>query len=184
VITVFGLAHATEQLGVSRQVFLTAVLLGAVLECVAVPAFGALSDRVGRRTVYAIGLLTTGVWAFPAGILIGTGSAPLIHLAVGVAIGVGHAAAYASAAAFFTELFDTAHRCRGASLGYQIGALIGGGLVPLLTAALVAGAGGAWWPAAVVLAGSASLSLACLAALRETKDVGLTDLAGLRPVRA
>ena len=138
------------------------------------PAFGLLADRYGRRTVYAFGLVTTAMWAFPAFTLIGTGSTALTYLAVIVAITVGHAAQYAPAAAFFAEMFRTRHRCTGASLGYQLGAAVGGGLSPLLANSLVAGAGDAPWPAAA-LVGAALVSLACVAATRETRDAGLTD---------
>ncbi len=55
--------------------------------------------------------------------------------------GVVLAALYGPMAAFLTEMFTTEMRYSGASLGYQLAAVIGGGFAPLIAASLMAGTG-------------------------------------------
>jgi MFS family permease len=53
----FVLAYATQVLGMNRQDVLNGVLIAAAIETFTIPAFGALSDRVGRRPVYIFGAI-------------------------------------------------------------------------------------------------------------------------------
>jgi MFS family permease len=175
-VTVFGLAYATTQAEVPHDTFLHAVLTAAAIECVTLPLLGWLADRLGRRPVYGAGVLITALWAVPAFGLLSTGRTELVFLAVIVAISVGHAAQYAPAAAFFAEMFPTRHRATGASLGYHLGAAVGGGATPLVAAWLVGE--GTWWPAATVLIAAALISLLGVAATRETRHTDLDALPG------
>ena len=103
---------------------LNGILIGAAVELVAIPLFGALSDRVGRRPVYLFGAIVTALFAYPLFWLLDTGSTPLIWLALIVAFVFSHAAMYAPQAAFLSELFGTRVRYSGASLGSQLASVV------------------------------------------------------------
>lgn len=167
-ITVFTLSYATDQLGLSRDVFFTGVMIAATLQIFSIPAFGALSDRIGRRPVYMGGAAFIGLFAFPLYFFIATEVTILIWLAIVLALVGGHAAMYGPQASFYSEMFPARVRYSGASMGYQIGGAIGGGVPPLFAAGLVAWTGGHWWPIAALLAGMAVISFVCVYLATET----------------
>jgi metabolite-proton symporter len=143
IYSVFVLAYATQRVKLDQQVVLNGILLGATLELFAIPFFGALSDRVGRRPVYLFGAIVTALFAYPLFRMIDTGSTPLIWLALVIAFVCSHAAMYAPQAAFLSELFGTRVRYSGASLGAQLASVFAGAPAPLIaTGLLQAGYGG------------------------------------------
>ncbi|WP_218609102.1 MFS transporter [Pseudonocardia sp. KRD291] len=164
-VTVLGLSWATSHLGIPRGTFLAAVLVAAVIMCGTVPLFGALSDRVGRRPVFAAGAILVALFAFPLFWLIETMSTPLLFLGVIVIMGIGHPLMYGPQAALYSEMFPPALRYSGASLGYQIGGMLGG-LVPLVASALLISYDNASWPMATLLAVTAVISLLSLLTIR------------------
>ena len=97
--------------------------------------FALLSDRIGRRPAYLAGAIGTVLVAFPVFWLIDTRSTFLIFLGLLLG-GIANSAMYGPQAALFAELFSAEVRYSGASLGYQIGAVLGGGLAPLVAVAL------------------------------------------------
>ncbi|MFI6541113.1 MFS transporter [Nonomuraea sp. NPDC050547] len=129
--TAYILVYITTTLGMDRSVGLNAVLIGSALQLFLIPAFGALSDRVGRRTVYLAGVVAAAVWVFAFFPLLETRSFPLIALAAVVAL-ITHAAMYGPQAAFIAELFSTRLRYSGASMGYQVAGIVGGALAPII----------------------------------------------------
>jgi MFS family permease len=65
--TVFILTYATQaRIGFTSKSVLQAVSIAAAVELIAIPAFGALSDRVGRRPVYMFGASSPGSSRFPS----------------------------------------------------------------------------------------------------------------------
>src|ERR671933_886429 len=62
--SLYVLTYITGSLGLPRGVGLAAVLIGSALQLALIPAFGALSDRIGRRPVYAAGAAAAAAWAF------------------------------------------------------------------------------------------------------------------------
>ena len=134
-VVVFTLTYVTTVLHLSRPLALTATMIGAACNALAVPFFGALSDRVGRRPVYIAGALLAAVWAFVFFQLMDTARPVLICAAVvgGLII---HAMMYGPQAAFVTEQFPTRVRYAGSSLAYTLAGIVGGGFAPLIIASL------------------------------------------------
>jgi MFS family permease len=173
VLTVFSLTYATTKLGFSKQAALNAVLVGAVVHLVAIPAWGALSDRLGRRPLYLAGAIGTGIWAFGFFALANTRSWALLTVAVCVGL-ILHAAMYGPQAAFFSELFGTDVRYSGASIGYQLASIFAGSLAPIISVWLL-GRYGTSTPISVYVALAAVVTVVAVTAARETAG---TDLAG------
>jgi MFS family permease len=135
-LAVFTLTYVTQKLGMSRTLALTAVLIGSGVHAVAVPMFAALSDRVGRRVVYAFGALASIVAAFLLFGLLDTRSPTAII--IGITIGMlFQAAMFGPQGAFITEQFPTRVRYTGCSLAYTFGGIIGGSFAPLILVTLL-----------------------------------------------
>jgi MFS transporter, MHS family, shikimate and dehydroshikimate transport protein len=162
----FVLAYASK-IGIPSEVALTAVVLAMALEALAMPAWGALSDRVGRKPVYVFGAVAMALWAWPFFLLLDTKETPLVLLAVVVANAVCHGAMIGTQPAFFTELFGSGVRYSGVALGHELASVLAGGLSPLIATALLAWAGG-WWPVAIYLAVMGAITVAAVLASRET----------------
>lgn len=167
IFSVFVLSYAVDKLGLERSSVLTGVWIAAAVQVVAIPAFGMLSDTVGRRPVYLGGTLFIALFAFPFFWMIETGNVPLIWLAIVIGL-VGHAAMYGPQAAFFSEMFGTNVRYSGASIGYQLASPFAGGLAPMIATALLAWSGGLSWPVSTYLIATALITLVAIAASSET----------------
>ena len=137
IYTVFVLVYGTQKVGLDRQTVLNGILLASACGLVAIPIFGAVSDRVGRRPVYLFGAIATAVWAYPLFRLFDTGSTPLVWFALVVAEVCSHSAMYGPQAAFLSELFRTRVRYSGASLGSQLASVVSGGVSPFIATALL-----------------------------------------------
>ncbi len=141
---VFVLTYATSELGIPRGTALLAVAIAAGIETFTIPAFAALSDRLGRRAVFLTGTVALALFAFPFFWVIGLGSPVVFAVATIFGLAVIHPMMYGPLAALFTEMFSARVRYSGASLGYQIGGILGGGFAPLILTSLLAATGGPW----------------------------------------
>jgi len=137
IYSVFVLVYATQQVKIPQQTVLNAMLFAAACELAAIPFYGALSDRLGRRPVYLFGAVMTAVLAFPLFMLLDTGSTPMVVLAMFLVFIFSHAAMYGPQAAFLSEMFGTRVRYSGASLGAQLSSVLAGGLSPFIATALL-----------------------------------------------
>jgi metabolite-proton symporter len=137
IYSAFVLTYVTQQVQVSRTTVLNGILLAALLELAAIPLFGALSDRLGRRPVYLFGAVFTALFAYPFFWMLDTGSTAMIWTALALAFVLSHAAMYAPQAAFLSELFGTRVRYSGASLGAQHASVVAGGMAPLVATAIL-----------------------------------------------
>jgi len=120
---------------------LWAVTVTALGGLVAIPSFGALSDRVGRRPVYLFGAVFSLVYAVPFFWLLDTRAPIVIGIAIMLGVILGHDAMYGPQAAYFSELFGAKVRYSGASLAYQLASVAAGGLAPFIATALLAAYG-------------------------------------------
>jgi len=137
ILIAFVIAYGVNSpdLNLSRDTMLMAVLVAAAIMVPTQFYFSGLSDRIGRKSVYKWGAILTGAWGFALFPLIDTGN-PIV---IGFAITMGLlflGMQYGPQAAYFTELFSTEVRYSGASLGYQIGAILGGALAPTIAVLL------------------------------------------------
>ena len=169
-IVAYGVNSPTVEL--SRDVMLTAVLIAAAIMVPTQFYFSGLSDRIGRKRVYQWGAILTGFWGFALFPLIDTGNPYAIVLAVSLGL-VFLGMQYGPQAAFFTELFSTEVRYSGASLGYQLGAIVGGALAPTIAVLLWNNFGIFYVSLYIALA--AALTLLSLSALTETQGKDLTE---------
>ena len=140
VTVTFMLAYGTQNIGVGSGTMLTGVLIAGTVQIFAIGAFAALSDRVGRRPVYLGGAVFLLLFSFPLFWMVNTGVAPLIWLAMSIAL-VALGAMYGPSGAFFSELFSTRVRYSGASLGYQLASAVAGGFAPVIAVALLSAYG-------------------------------------------
>ncbi|MDX3077089.1 MFS transporter [Streptomyces sp. NPDC088354] len=179
VITAFVLVYATTQAGLGKQTALNAVLIASAVHFAVIPAWGALSDRIGRKPVYLLGAAGVGLWAFPFFALIDTKSFPALLLAVTVGL-ILHGAMYAPQAAFFSEMFATRMRYSGASIGAQFASVAAGAPAPLIATALLADYGSAT-PIALYVILAAVITLVAVSVAKETRG---RDLAAVEPETA
>ncbi|PAX90748.1 MFS transporter [Streptomyces albidoflavus] len=155
------LDYTTRELGMARGPVLAVSLCVSLTQLVLIPASAALSDRVGRLPVYAAGAAGIALWAVPLFLLVDTGS--LLWLAVGTFVASCFLSImYGPQAALFAELFTPQMRYTGASLGYQIAAVAGGGLAPFLMVLLLEATGTSMAVSGYIIA----LSLVALLSIR------------------
>jgi metabolite-proton symporter len=174
VITAFSMTYVTTVGGLPSSVALNALLIAAAVEVLVTPLFGALSDRIGRRPVYAIGAAGMALWGFGFFQLLNTGATFNIVLAMTVGL-VLHGAMYAPQAAFIAELFTTRVRYSGISIAYQLTSILAGSLAPIIALELFRRSGSAT-PIAVYLMITCLVSTVAALAARETKGKSFADI--------
>ena len=127
----FVLAYGTKKVGFTKDELLTDTMIAATLGLISVPFFGFLSDLIGRRLMYGIGIVSTAIFAFPYFGLLNTKVAGMALLAIVISL-VVHDMQYGPQAALIAENFGTNVRYSGAGLGYQLASVIAGGPAPLI----------------------------------------------------
>jgi len=136
----FIFVYGKDVLHSSRDFLLSAVLVAAAIDLVGIPIFGHLSDRIGRKRMYVIGAIATGLYALIYFPLLNTGVPSLIFLAIVLSL-VPHSMMYGPQGALIAECFTPRLRYSGASLGYQLASVVAGGPAPLIATALLAAYG-------------------------------------------
>lgn len=168
---VVSYATRTPGPGMPKAVVLTAVMIASGLMGPTTVLFGGLSDHYGRRPVGMIGAVLLGLWSFAIFPLIDLHSFAAVTVAVGGTLLLS-GMMYGPIAALFGELFQTRVRYSGASLAYQLGAIFGGALAPLIATGLLEHFGSTM-PIAIYMAGSCLVSFVSLGLLTDTRRVDL-----------
>jgi metabolite-proton symporter len=174
ILTAFSLTFLVEISAESRALALNALLIGAAVQFFAIPMFAALSDRIGRRPVYAFGGLGLAAWSFVLFPLLASGSSALIVLALVVGL-VLHGAMYGPQAAMIAELFPTRIRYSGASIAYQLTAIFAGSLAPIVALWLYKKYDSAL-PVALYVGLACAISGITALLARETKGAELSEI--------
>jgi len=166
--TAFALGYGVATLGYSRETFL-GVQLGAILFlAIGIIAAGYGSDASNPRRVLMAGCVGTVIVGAAMGPVMGAGSLGLIWAWLSAAL-LMMGFVYGPLGAFLPSLFPPRVRYSGASIAFNVGGIIGGGLAPMIAQAL-ADKGGLT-PVGFYLAGAAVLSLAGLVGLRARYEV-------------
>ncbi|MGV9849274.1 MFS transporter [Streptomyces sp. NPDC003442] len=168
---VFGTFSVTyaEDRGLPTAALLSGISLVAAVKLVTVPAFGALSDRVGRRPVSIGGALVLLAAAWPFFTVIDGGHTWAIWLALFLTLGIGQSAVLGSQPAFFAELFDTTVRFSAVGIANNIGTVLTGGLAPMLASALLLWFDHSVTGVVVFIALMSALTVVTVALARETR---------------
>jgi metabolite-proton symporter len=171
ILTVFSLTYLVDVAAETRATALRALLIGAAVQFIAIPLLARLSDRIGRRAVYAFGGLGLAAFIFLFFPMLASGEPALIIAALVVGLFL-HAAMYGPQAAFITELFPTRIRYSGVSLAYQLTSIVAGSLAPIIALWLYKETGSAT-PVAVYVGIACAISGLSAILARETKGVEL-----------
>src|SRR4051794_36870235 len=161
----FVLSYLVSEDLAGRAVSLTGLMIAAGIGIFATVFWGSLTDRIGRRPVYLVGTAIMLLWGIPLFLVINTGAAVAIVLAFVVSYAVCQNSLAGVQGAWFSELFATKTRTTGASLAYQLSAVVSG-FTPLVATALYGAFG--WIGPAVLFSGYGLLGLIAAVLTRET----------------
>ncbi|MEV4991559.1 MFS transporter [Pseudarthrobacter sp. LMD1-1-1.1] len=132
----FSLVYGVH-VGVETGTLLLGVMLSMLFAFCTIVFFGHLSDKIGRRKVYAFGASALALMAFPFFWLINSNSPSLVILAYFIGNGICHAAMIGAQPAFFHELFSPEVRYSGMAFAHELAAVFAGGLAPFIATALL-----------------------------------------------
>jgi MFS family permease len=137
IFTAFIFAYAVGTLHMSRDLILSAVMVAACVSFITIPLSGHISDRIGRRRMYLIGVVLTGLFGFLYFGMVDTAIPLAVFIAIVLSL-IPHDIQYGPQAALIAESFTPRLRYSGASLGYQLASVIAGGPAPIIATALFA----------------------------------------------
>jgi MFS family permease len=178
ILITYVVSYGTSVAGLRlpRSTMLAAVLLANAAVIPVLFLAGHLSDHYGRRRLFMAGVALTGIFAFVLFPLIETRS--FIGITAAVLIGSSfNSLTYGPMAAMFAELFCTRVRCSAVSLSYQLRAIVGGGLAPIIATWLFAKYHSNT-AVSIYVAIACVFSLTCASMLKETRGA---DLGGETP---
>jgi metabolite-proton symporter len=162
----FALAYAANQLQIPRADVLGAITAGAALSLVTMPLCGHISDRVGQRRLYFVGLLLLCAFVYPFFAMLGTRDPVLVWWAMVLAVGVVFPILYAPESLLFARQFPAEIRYSGISVSVQLAGVLGGGFAPMIATQLLAMGGGNPHYVIVYLIGMALIALVCTALMK------------------
>ncbi|WP_280436338.1 MFS transporter [Nocardia carnea] len=171
-ISTYMISYATS-IGYHRSSAVTGLLFVSTTALIAIPLFSALSDRIGRRPVVLSGAIAIVVLAWPMYALVDSGSVPLLITAMMLGQLI-QSAMFAPLGALLSEMFGTTVRYTGASMGYQLAALIGGGFTPLIASTLLA-SGPSSVPLIVLAMCCGVVTIVSIYRIRETRGQDLRE---------
>ncbi|PWT93183.1 MAG: MFS transporter [Proteobacteria bacterium] len=181
---VFIVGYLANTLQMPRQTALAGVMIASAIMVFMLPIYGALSDHVGRRRMFAVAALLIGVLSFPAFWLMETKEPLLIWIAIAVPFAIVYPAVYGPQAALFSELFDTRVRYTGISFVYQFSGIFASGLTPIIATALLPWDGNRPWLICIYIFAVSVISALCVYAMSDQhkRDMAADErAAGLEP---
>jgi metabolite-proton symporter len=163
------------QLHYPRVDALNMVLLAAVLGSPMMLVYGSLSDRIGRKKLFMFGTVAAMAYVLPFFWLMNQGSPWLAGLAVILGFSVIWPSYGSVIGTFFAESFPPDVRYTGVSLGYQVGAAIVGGPMPLIATALMAYYSGSYLPVGIFIIACGVVSLIAVSRTTDRSGQSLDD---------
>jgi len=136
----FVFAYGTQVLHTPRDFLLTALVTAGLVSFITIPLSGHLSDRFGRKRIYLIGSVATGVFGFIYFAMLNTMVPAWIFLGIVLSF-IPHDVMYGPQEALIAECSTPRLRYSGASIGYQLASVVAGGPAPLIATALLAATG-------------------------------------------
>lgn len=173
-VVTFSITYLAVALEVNTAEILGLVAIAHIIHAIVIPLIGGLTDRIGRKPVYAIGTVLAAGWGFVAFPMFDTKNPFVIVAAISLGLFI-HAFMYAPQPAIMSEMFPTRMRYSGVSLGYQVTSIVAGSLAPIIATALLS-AYGSYVPVAVYLAIAAAVTLVAVISMRETEGSSLHEL--------
>jgi MFS family permease len=146
----FIFAYGTQVIHQDRDFLLICLICAGIVSLFTIPFAGHMSDRIGRRRMYIIGAVLTGLFGFVYFGMLNTAAPVLIFIAIVLSF-VPHDLMYGPQAALIAECFTPRLRYSGASIGYQLSSVISGGPAPLIATALLAATGSGYVIALYIL---------------------------------
>jgi metabolite-proton symporter len=141
-VVAFALAYAANQLKIPKSAVLHAITAGAVLSLFTMPFCGYLSDRIGQKRLFLIGLVIMCLFAAPFFSMLGTRDPSTVWWAMVLGVGVVFPILYAPESQLFASQFPAEVRYSGISVSVQLAGVLGGGVAPIIATALLASGGG------------------------------------------
>lgn len=168
---VFALGFATSDdygIGISDTTMLWLAIVANVVAVAVIPLWARLSDRIGRKPVFLVGLAGSAVLVTAFLWSISQGDVPLVLL-TGIALaGVVYSMPNAVWPATYAEYFPTSVRLSGMAIGTQFGFALAG-FTPTIAGWLMGGDADNWWKvAAFAVAACAISAAAVISGPRET----------------
>ena len=175
----FFIPYGTNTLDLPRPQVLLACVVGSLGWLVFTLIGGALSDRIGRIRTFQIGFTAIFLWIVPAFMLVDTRNIGLFTLAVAV-LGIGLGLAYGPQAALYAEMFPANVRYSGVSIGYAIGAILGGAFAPTIAQILLEWTGWSGSIGIYIMLGTI-VSFIAVSMVKETRGNNLRAVAAGTP---
>jgi metabolite-proton symporter len=173
IFTAFVFSYTVGTLKMDRTFILTAVVVAACVSFFTIPIAGHLSDKIGRKKMYLIGVIAMGIYGFIYFGLIGTLSPAAIFIAIVLSL-IPHDMQYGPQAALIAESFTPRLRYSGASLGYQLASIIAGGPAPIIATWLFA-TYATGYAVAIYIAACAVISLISAALMPDYTGKDISD---------
>ncbi|GAA4696040.1 MFS transporter [Pseudonocardia yuanmonensis] len=174
-VQTFLVGYIATTLLVDRSIPTDAIVYGSLLGFATVPLIGLLGDKVGRRPVYVGLTIATMLVAFPAMLLITSGSAVAITLGMILALNIGVLGLFSMESVTMAELFGARTRFTQLALAKEIGGILATAIGPVLAATLTA-VTGSWWPIAAMLVVYSAITLVSTLLSPETRGRDLVKL--------
>ncbi len=155
-----------KHIGIDTRDLIAAVTIAMTVEIATILGWGWLSDRIGHKRLYYIGVIGMALVAFPFFWLLNMHTFPTMLLAMLLALPLCHGAMIAAQPCLMVDLFPVEVRYTGLALGHEIGAVISGGISPMLAVAFLM-MWDSYIPIALMLLAFALLALVALISIRQ-----------------
>ena len=142
-VIAFFISYSVKALGMSRSEAMTAAIIGGFGWLIFTMLGGWMSDKIGRVRTFQLGYGFIILWAIPMWFLIDSGNIVLFTLAI-LILTIGLGPSYGPQSAMYAEMFPAAVRFSGISIGYAIGAILGGAFAPMIAEMILRETGQSW----------------------------------------